>query len=584
MFANVTNATTHDTSFMLAGIAGFDTDDSDTYFRVANHSRSRSEIPSHSKRWIIKGRPTQKSLSVHLADDDVVGRPYFGTMTDNTVDLPVRTSSDSLYPSALVFGTAAVINEKYLKPPAPFWDAWKDYLPTLERDYAIRYQQHFASYEQRRPVSVEGRKYYEQPWITDGGRKLYERYADGDVAIAALLKFGWKVIRGTDGLERIFPPATFREYYAGFYRGVYIQLGDALESYDDILVPSIAFIKRGGTDLCFVRPGLDPVPDPQEWQVISTFDDGGIDLPLMLYAQLVAERRPPLNPLMFDHDNSHLADCLARPEVHDAVVAFFARMTMLEGALLSVATESHRCKEYGPYIRSNCFNEELVVPNIARRAFMRRMVPHLFISKGAHSVETNVAAMEPLSNFDLAVRASNLASRLGRVISRHGGGMNDPYNSYLDLNVRTTPEGRVATYLNHWGQNFPFHFVLSGREQFSQFAIESLLGMASDIAAMAVLIDKPEALDAWLLLRVEETVPLDELRVRFRTLMVDRISRIEIALWAAIKYQISGAGVIRDSTEQVLSRNSATYRYFSSFAIPGSFTYMAFVSDEFTGP
>jgi hypothetical protein len=404
--------------------------------------------------------------------------------------------------------------------------AWAPFLPELERGYRTRYQQHFSALESYPTHSPVGRKFYEQPWVIDGGSLLYNRLVDREKNVISLLQFGWRIIG-----QRLIPPDTFWDFFEMFYMGII----DMKEELDDLPIPAVQFTRRDKTgnlldDNKFVRVGLDDVPDPNNWALAIGDEDGVIDVPLSLFSTIYCQNRPPMNPVMFDHDGSHIIDYLNNPSYYHRQQGVFAKICGRSepGSELLISESPNAGNPYAMYGRVCCLHEETCLPNQSKSDAIKYA---LGVSSGMRNYQT---------------RGKFLVKCVPGFVIRHGGGMNDSYNLYNDLNIRTTPAQRADQYVKDPAKRL---FSDCGREMFSQLATESMLGLVSDIDHLA-----------------------ERTGLAYEKALVEKIERLETALKVGIQLGITISKFAVETTEQIMDSNSDSYKWLASFTPKHSLT------------
>jgi hypothetical protein len=143
-------------------------------------------------------------------------------------------------------------------------------------------------------------------------------------------------------------------------------------------------------------------------------------------------------------------------------------------------------------------------------------------------------------------RGKFLAKCVPRFVVRHGGGVNDPYNLYNDLNIRTTPAQRAELCIKDPTSRAFNNF---GREMFSQVVTESMLGLVSDIDHLS-----------------------ERKGLSYERVLVDKIERLETALKVGIDLNITIDRFARETTEQFMDPKSDSYRWLASFVPKHSLT------------
>lgn len=430
-------------------------------------------------------------------------------------------------------------------------ESWQPFLEILEKEYAIRYSQHFTPISNAEIKPLD-RNFYEQPWPHDGGLDLYKRYLNSDHNSCKLLEFGWKIVNCSDSKFRLLPPSCFVNFAKNFIEG----LRNSNIKCGDVTIPSLIFKSQNDnvSEFLIIRI-FDTAPNPTYWKLCSSLKnakgESEIDLPLQVYSLAMVLNRPPLNPIMFDHDNAHMIDNYNHLAYMKANILIFEKL--LKGEI-QVSQNYRNIDEFKLMLRIGIIHEELVLPDISYKNEIIALLDEMVYRKTFELIQ-NKDRLTTIPLDQLENEALRIATLFPNFTLRHGGGMNDPYNLHHELKVRSTPKQRIHNYETAFSiGTFPLHFHVRDREMFSQFAIESLLGMIDDIKYIL------------------ETKNLKENQISL-TLLIDRLARIEIAYWNAIKLSITGDLIASDS---INLKNSNTEKWFKSFTISGSLTNLAF--------
>lgn len=405
------------------------------------------------------------------------------------------------------------------------WELWTPFLRQLSDGYDVRRAQHFSVLNEYPSYDIpNNRNFYKQPWVLDGGKILYDRLVNRERNVVSLLEFGWRI-----NDCRLTPPETFQEFIEGFYAGIYERYVSYGVSYSSLPMPAIHFIRRDKTgdleiDHRFVRIGIDKVPNSTDWNPIVTETGKSYVLPPVLLARVLVNNLMPLNPAFFDHDISHIVDSLNNPSYCRATQDVIARgYGDGNGPRLQMIEDSGAGNAFTMFGRMCCLYETLCLPDISRGS----------------SIEYLLSTTESIS--DSRKRGALLVKCLPKFVLRHGGGMVDTYNLHNDLYIRSTPQQRIALYKEKTTARV---FNNIGRELFSQLAVESMLGISSDIDFLC---------------------SRRNLDVREERILMQRIGQLETALRVGIDLGITLDKFIADTTNQFMDPESDSYRWLASF-------------------
>lgn len=454
------------------------------------------------------------------------------------------------------------------------WEQYENYSEIFEKQYKQRLSLHFQGPANVK-IKIKGRRFYEQPWKVDGGKILFDRLVNGDVTVANFLHMGWKVVT-TENISRLIPPSTFKQFMEGFYSAYSLYL----EEGGGQIHPAVPFKNLKDESVQFVRLGLDPAPNSNEWRLAYQYDEDPVDASFDSFAAAVSSARFPLNAFMFDHDIAHIGGYLLNRGVLDGSVEVFQRYLGLKNPYVGPSFfKEDGFRNYALNLRVGLVHEELALPRLEKSAEIQKLLPHLFRDSKYQTVQSHIQTSSKERQPILVARAALLTSSIDSLLIREGGGMLDCYNLFLELHVRSNAKKRVLLALNSM-ENFSPYFGLDGREAFSQIAVESLYGIADDLNFLSQLNALEEgSLIAW----IKSNWGSHDMAFkvsRVHQLFWDRLARLEIALWAGIENEIEPSGFMRDATRQSVDPSSKLYRYIAAYAIPGSLTYKAVVSSE----
>ncbi len=455
------------------------------------------------------------------------------------------------------------------------WEAYKPFREIWEQFYNERYKNHYSGPAPEK-ITFQGRRMYEQPWKFDSGSYLFQRMIAGEKKIANLLTFGWVLKKGEDGNIRLLPPPNFKQFFEGFYTGLQayknfyktngIELGIPLSDIDD------------KNHQIFLRPGVDEPVDNKKWRPSKMSLEDGVNAPYDSFVGTVGNRIFPLQPCMFDHDFAHVIDYLSHKDILEGNTKVMKDLSL---GRIHISTEPHRdYQKFALGIRIGLLHEELVFPDLTRESVIRALLQDVFETPLLQDIETAKEALKKQSLSTLLVRAQLLNTHMNSLLSRHGGGMSDPYNLKLELEVRSSAEKRMLLALNSNPATPSAYFALGGRELFSQLAVDSLFGIADDVAWLATLIEQGDSgIQQW----IEKNLDLydfDEKKSRLFVFFYDRLARLQIALFQGIILQLSGKDFMDESCSYSISRQSKVFQFYRSFAIPGTLYYHAFCDER----
>lgn len=458
------------------------------------------------------------------------------------------------------------------------WSEYSRFIPAWEYYYNKRYLNHFQGAPVRK-IEIQGRRMYEQDWQFDSGKYFFERLINGDKKVSNLFPLGWKLVQFSDGVYRVIPPKTFKEFLEGYYSGLELYRAKFNKLGIDLGVPIVSVMDEKKT--FFIRPGLDQIEAPLEWKPSKETGEDPVNAPFEDFARSVGNRIFPMQPFMFDHDFAHVSDYLTHEEVLTGNVNMMSRLS--KGTEPDLRFSSDPNKDYRGYaigIRSGIFHEELAIPDLARSKLIQFLIRDVFSDPQLQQLETAVPKLKTQDLVHLIARSDLLEGNMDRILTRHGGGMSDPYNLELELNVRSTAEKRVLLAFN----SSPFtpspYFALGGRELFSQLAVDSLYGMAQDMKFLSDLITQGEnEIKTWIDRQLGIYDYLDK-RDRLLNMFYDRLARVQIALFKGIQLQMSPGDFIEGSNQMCVSRKSKVYQFYSSFAISGTLYHQIFCDER----
>lgn len=508
------------------------------------------------------GRPLQKELEASFKDTCIwenfrFPKPDFGNCPQE--GNPIKS-------------WAELISEGILSVE---WEAYGFFRAIWEDDYNKRYKNHYSGAAPEE-ITFKGRKMYEQPWKFDAGDYLFQRLIAGEQKIANLLIFGWVVKKGDDGKVRLLPPPSFKQFYEGFYTGLEHYRNFYHKKGIEIGIPLVEISNQNSQ--MFLRPGLDAPVESTKWRASKISPEDGVNAPYESFVSTVGNRVFPMQPCMFDHDFAHIIDYLSHEDILKGNTKVMKELSL--GAL-HLSTEPHR--DYPGFalgIRVGLLHEELVLPDLMRAPLIKSLLHEVFENSLLQNMESAPQTLAKQYLEVLLDRAELLNNYINSLVVRHGGGMSDPYNLRLELNVRSTAEKRLLLALNSNLATPSPYFALGGRELFSQLAVDSLFGIADDVAWLATLLKKGDlAIKDW----IEDNLDLydfEEKKSKLFTLFYDRLARLQVAFFQGISLQLSGKDFIEESSSLCIARDSKVFKFYQSFAIPGTLYYQAYCDER----
>lgn len=333
-------------------------------------------------------------------------------------------------------------------------------------------------------------------------------------------------------------------------------IADGLISESEVIRPAMVFraVSRDNPNqLLFIRPGVDPWPDPSVYQMTSTVPQ----LANLAWQELMASGRMPFAPggNVFLHDLSHLSELISDVEFMRAMRRYYNEMI----ARPESWRRAHNLGEAelpvrNHFLRNYWSGEAFSVPDIAREAEIRAAFPGLFAVNGPRNTRDAVARLELLEPGARASEIRNVITMAERFLLRQGGSQRDPYNL-----GRATADSKYVASLGR---------ALGGR-RLPQYTREMSLSLLHR-ETLHGLLDEAEYFYSNLHLRGDLTHPA----------LLTRIAQIEVALAVAIETRLTPAQVVRDVTPKNFDPMSPTGRFLSSFLDPNTVMWEAYFSSS----
>lgn len=408
--------------------------------------------------------------------------------------------------------------------------------------------------------------------------KLGQWYDAGENHARGLVSLGWEV-RQVDGKTHLVPPQTLDVIFDRYEKEM-DRLGIAEE---DRIRPTLAF--SNGVDWVYIRPGIDPLP-PFGWRLHT--NPGQV--PHEEFYELVAQGKMPFGTSgFFLHDLGHLTDLLSNPEQMKQWKAYGREITRLgkEGKSPTLKTQW----------RSAILSEFFSLPDLSRKAEIQAALPHYFSTTPPSSIEDAKTRLVAQTEGDLVRHADRLLRLTDKGLLRLGGAMRDGYVEQWHNNEchRLT---RILEMARKGSQVIALPKEESAVLDVPYALSETLLSLRDDIRMLSQMredldgfsrrsdlfqhgkisssmyVTAPE-LNREGLKKLKE-MPLVERNAKLRVLLLDRIARLEMALYTAVKLDITPEKVMREARNQIPSETSDTGRYFRSYVHPDSLSAQAF--------
>lgn len=419
-------------------------------------------------------------------------------------------------------------------------------------------------------------------------KELIRRYSLGLDNHSRILidQLGYKVIDSPDG-PSLWPP-RFTKFLALYYKAILNHVEAGSVKLHDLILPAIPILHPSALkdEIRLIRVGIDPFPQEKSWILRRGSQQS---FKKWSHAMAIGRMNLPLSSGILLHDLSHVTDYLEdigkmagiRRTYQNSVNGALA--LNIPGLLPIPGMQLIQIPRHAAYMRLDITEEFLSLPDISHEEKIRRAVPFLFESASV-SVETQLENLtnwyrtNPSQFMDYSTQFFNEAEKL---FLRTGGGIRDPYNlqrygvdsdgglmgnQHLKLLARDLAAKGNYRYLFYDSGEFYEPTEAGSKESFH--AVFARASVIFDTLA------DPTSLDQ---LARKNKLTSEQVKENLLGALILIMSRAHVAMYQALKLGITAGVVANDISDPNYSRQSLTYQYFSSFAVPNSITYKAFV-------
>ena len=441
--------------------------------------------------------------------------------------------------------------------------------------------------------------------------KVSSLYRDGESHARRLVHLGWI---WHEDLKMLAPPESLADVFLGYSKQIAALRERSAIDESDLIRPALVFerrfiaatqgegksIKDFNVPRLYIRPGLDPWPDREMWQL--TF--GPRPNQPHEYMAAIAEGKIPLypSPLLFQ-EFGRLTEFLDYPELMREL-RWLAKQVTTE----SVPTADQRGRPQGE-ARFFILSDFFALPNGLHRGDIRIAFPYVFSAEGPQTLSEVTAYLKSFPESVLLRHAKCIATWGKNWILPIGGALRNVFREdgfesevtraafalwSLRHNVPSLPPHSESphaqtAYLEN--QVFAYHESLYGLWQ--EIALLASWGQtfAHEWSRLELAFEQGHSVPTSLTPELTQfnlaknRVFLGKLgkkqrQERIHKLLADRIARFALALCHGLKHGITVEKVLADGLAQQRAVGSDTYSYLSIFAHPASLTYQAFQLDS----
>ena len=407
--------------------------------------------------------------------------------------------------------------------------------------------------------------------------RVAERLLHGDSSVQSLLELGFTNGQSPKGKSVLVMPAKWNGFINHYLISVLRRVLTGETNLEHTVFPALVFVKRSSThfflkfsvevsEFELVRPYLDPWPDPATYELASG-PEAQLSNPVFLH--FIRQGKYPFGVgKLFHHEVAHFTE-------------FYSSVPFTNMFVDTIQVPL-------PNGRGFALAEFMYLPNIGKqRQISQLLLPDFAGLENPPLREQVLEVLERLSPMERAERARRWMAAIDAdqgLVLRMGGGARDPYNTNSELKYSRVR--LMAEFFRRSGhpERQAVYEKQKGERQYRQVVNENLLGLVEEIAflidvqytAGGVQERMKESPFVEQILAVEAAVrePIWE------AMILERLASLETAFAAGLFYRITPEQVLLDGTREKVLRTSASYRYFKSFAVPGSVLWQMFVADE----
>lgn len=389
-------------------------------------------------------------------------------------------------------------------------------------------------------------------------RAYGERWERDDEHARAMVRLGFRADLDAEGRAVLLPPEDLSEIVARFAGQARRLMAEGRLREEDAIIPALELYRDdptgGPQQLVYVRPGFDPWPEGEGWELAWS----GHQFPAAEYHRHLAAGRFVLNfGGMLIHDLAHLTEFHEHPEIMASARAF-SRARADDPWADGYETPDK--------LREWLHAEAASIPDVRRAASIRGLLPHWFSGPGrVRSLAEARTRLERMTPAERGRHVRRLLDAAPSLLARHGGGMRDHYS----LNRFAERDGELgldAVGVLHdgsdpreWNPRDPATWSHPARPlpPWARLLRETPHALLLEIEALWNVRHGHgpggEADPRW----AGADVPLS-----------DRAARLETALAAAVRLGLTPEDLFRDARLRAPARGSKTARYFLSGFLP----------------
>lgn len=408
---------------------------------------------------------------------------------------------------------------------------------------------------------------------------LAQRYSQHDEAAQSTLKLGFTLSPDKKG---ILAPQDWQVPIKAIVSQLALNVKLKKIKPNEILYPTFFFKNSNSSDSSIyvpVRPFIDSWPNLDQYRLM-TGDKLGEQLPANIFNYYAARGYMPFFPgKLLEHEIAHFTELTFRPALMSAVREDL-RKKQINRDIVESDKELVSGKSLSE-IRSFAIGEFFSLPNIDQDKKIRKLWSLKKISKSARSQR-----IEQMGNLERKVEIEKILSAFQSdesLLIRMGGGSRDSYNLEQELRYSLA---RILSQV----EDVDYSTYTLIDKSYRVIANENLHGILSELQVLYTLIyeldskleslnEQRKQLGYW-----EKFKKMDEAErnKKLKKMLVTRMIQLEAAFVSAIELKITPEQVVRDNTQDRISRSSATYRYLKSFVLPNTYLHRAFLSDHAT--
>ncbi|TVQ77135.1 MAG: hypothetical protein EA369_09500 [Bradymonadales bacterium] len=445
--------------------------------------------------------------------------------------------------------------------------------------------------------------------------RLGTLYQEGDSRATLRLKLGWQ-LKVEDNKALLIPPPDFKTYVKAFYQHVYEQIEAGELKWGDVVLPALIFTPRSSPNrsivaasAVFVRPWIDPMPDPRLFQLASFSDD----MPHKTWVDAIASGRIPTDlSYSLEHDTGHLLDLL-QPARMKATRHYYQTAQKLDwvNANSSFSQFILNTTQYRAANRIMVAAEFNSLPRLLAESEMRELFPFMQVPRDSDLIE-----FSEMRNRIIEITADDFDNMLKKwlkgpdeILVRQGGAMHDDWNferySGTRLAVRRvfhSVEKGVSreTLTRYFSSDYDYYGVANAEKAarevlhvlYEELLLIQRLRSNFNDTIQSLRNDYPS--HVYRLFLENHARAIDQLKQQFDTLeamspgeredflselLRERLAELMTAIYNGNKIGITPERILEDISLAQLPPDSPTARYYRSWVAPGSFLYQTFVED-----